>query len=69
MRQFFEVLDDGDLNFYLSVHYKRDGNDIIANQTGYLERVLKRFGMENCKPAVSPMSQGFSLNPDLLPEQ
>eukprot|EP00961_Rhodomonas_salina_P282381 3815704-Rhodomonas_salina.1 len=69
MQQFFKVSDNGDLNFYLGVHYKRDGDDVIANQTGYLERVLKRFGMENCKPAVSPMPQGFSLNPDLLPEQ
>eukprot|EP00961_Rhodomonas_salina_P275072 3716187-Rhodomonas_salina.1 len=64
MRKFFQVSDDGDLNFYLGVHYKRVGDDIIANQTGYLERVLTRFGMAHCKPALSPMPQGFTLDPD-----
>ena len=69
MREFFEVSDDGELKYYLGVHYQRDGGDVIATQTGYIERMLKRYGMENCKPASTPMPQKFTINPDELPER
>eukprot|EP00961_Rhodomonas_salina_P268725 3631492-Rhodomonas_salina.1 len=49
MHGFFEVSDDRDLKYYLGVHYTRDSGDVVANQTGYLERVLKRYGMDKCK--------------------
>eukprot|EP00961_Rhodomonas_salina_P086893 1168706-Rhodomonas_salina.1 len=43
------VSDDGDLKYYLGVHYTRDCGYVIANQTGYLQRVLKRYWMDKCK--------------------
>eukprot|EP00961_Rhodomonas_salina_P183629 2478559-Rhodomonas_salina.1 len=49
MRGHFEVSDEGELKYYLGVHYQRVDSDLIASQSGYLERVLKRYGMENCK--------------------
>eukprot|EP00961_Rhodomonas_salina_P130479 1756614-Rhodomonas_salina.1 len=67
MRGHFEVSDDGELKYYLGVHYQRVEGDLIASQSGYLERVLKRYSMENCKGAPTPMPQGFSINPDELP--
>eukprot|EP00961_Rhodomonas_salina_P251986 3406538-Rhodomonas_salina.1 len=51
MQGFFEVSDDCDLRWYLGVNYVRQGGDLIATQTAYLDRVLERYGMTNCKPA------------------
>eukprot|EP00961_Rhodomonas_salina_P262214 3543703-Rhodomonas_salina.1 len=64
-----DVSDDWDLKYYLGVHYTRDGGDVIANQMGYLERVLKRYGMDKCKYAASPMPQKFEIDADKLPER
>eukprot|EP00961_Rhodomonas_salina_P288361 3896625-Rhodomonas_salina.1 len=69
MSGFFEVSDYGDLKYYLGVHYTRDGGNVIANQTGYLERVLKRYCMDKCKYAASQMPQKFEIDADKLPER
>eukprot|EP00961_Rhodomonas_salina_P151306 2036860-Rhodomonas_salina.2 len=70
MNKSFEVTDDCDLKYYLGVHYTRDANgDLIASQSGYLERVLARFGMTKCKHAISLMQQKFSIDPDNLPAE
>eukprot|EP00961_Rhodomonas_salina_P203842 2750502-Rhodomonas_salina.1 len=68
MRGFFEVSDDGDLRWYLGVNYVLQGGDLIAMQTAYLDRVLERYGMTDCKPAQSPMPKNFAIDPDTLPE-
>eukprot|EP00961_Rhodomonas_salina_P206231 2783921-Rhodomonas_salina.3 len=54
-----DVSDYGNLKYYLGVHYTSSSGDLIATQTGYLERVLKRYGMDTCKHAASPMPQKF----------
>eukprot|EP00961_Rhodomonas_salina_P091400 1230789-Rhodomonas_salina.1 len=69
MHGFFKVSDDGDLKYYLGVHYTSNCGDLIATQTGYLERVLKRYGMDKCKHAASPMPQKFEVDADTLPER
>ena len=54
------MTDHGSISYILgmSVWRDRDNNILTIDQSGYLETVLKRFGMENCKPVGTPMEVG-----------
>ena len=56
----FEMTDNGDIDFILGMFIWRDrANHVLTiDQTRYLENILKRFGMENCKPVGTPMEVG-----------
>ena len=62
----FEMKDLGDASFVLGIQIQRDHSQGILglSQKSYIEKVLKRFGMHDCKPGDTPVSKGdkFSLN-------
>ena len=62
----FEMKDLGNASFVLGIqiHWNRDRCILGLSQKTYIEKVLKRFGMQNCKPGDTPISKGdkFSLN-------
>ena len=62
----FEMKDLGNASFVLGIqiHRNRDRCILGLSQKTYIEKVLKRFGMQNCKPGDTPISKGdkFSLN-------
>lgn len=44
------------VSYYLGMEVEvREGGDIRIHQTSYVKKILKRFGMENCKPVSTPM--------------
>jgi hypothetical protein len=47
----FEMSDLGELHFFLGVHFERDrrSRTITMHQRSYIESVLERFGMADCK--------------------
>ena len=45
----------------MKVH--RDGSKINLDQCTYLETVLERCGMQNCKSAATPLPAGYMLEP------
>ena len=61
----FEMKDLGEASFVLGIQIHRDRSRGILglSQKGYIEKVLQRFGMQNCKPHDTPVSKGdkFSL--------
>ena len=61
----FEMKDHGDTSFVLGIQIYRDHSRGILglSQKRYMDKVLKRFGMQDCKPGDTPMSKGdkFSL--------
>lgn len=61
----FEMKDLGDANFVLGIQISRDRSRGILglSQRNYIERVLKRYGMHDCKPLETPVAKGdkFSL--------
>jgi len=67
MNDFFTVSDDGQLNWYLGVNYERHGDDILAKQTGYVDRCLERFKLTDAIPALTPMEAGFTIHESELP--
>ena len=62
----FEMKDLGDASFVLGIQIHRDRSWGILglSQKIYIEKVLKRYGMQNCKPRDTPVAKGdkFSLN-------
>lgn len=62
----FEMKDLGEASFVLGIQIQRDRSRGILglSQKRYIEKILERFGMKNCKPGDTPISKGdkFSLN-------
>ena len=59
----FQMEDEGELHFCLGMSIKRDRNQgtLTIDQKAYLESVLRRFGMADCKPVSTPMEAGKSF--------
>jgi hypothetical protein len=51
----FTMTCDGEAHWYLSVKYTRDPSGAVsASQELYIDKILKRWGMEFCKPLPTP---------------
>lgn len=59
----YEMSDLGELHFCLGVEFVRDrvSRTISMNQSKYVMDVLKRFGMEDCKPVGTPLDVNSRL--------
>jgi len=62
LREHFNLTDDGDLEWFLGVAYRRlpDGS-IEANQTAYIEKCLKKFHLEEIAEKSTPMATTLVL--------
>jgi len=56
----FEMEDQGDVHYCLGISIKRDREEkvLTIDQKAYLEGVLKRFKMSDCKPVSTPLEAG-----------
>ena len=50
------------MNFFLGLQIVQNKEGIFISQTKYLKDLLKRFGLENCKPVATPMVTGHNLS-------
>ena len=59
----FRVKDLGELHYFLGVNVRQNfkTGKIWIGQSSYAQAVLKKFGMENCKPAATPVATGTKL--------
>lgn len=59
----FDIKDLGEVHFFLGVHIERDRATctIILDQHKYIEEVLERFGMADCKPIGTPLDAKTQL--------
>lgn len=53
--QAFEIRDMGPLKFCLGIDFNQKNGVISMGQKGYIQKLLKRFDMENCKQISTPM--------------
>ena len=72
LSEHFEMDDRGEIHYILGMSISRDrANHLLTiDQKGYLQNVLIRFGMENCKPVstpVDPDAKFISLSKDEKP--
>ncbi|KAK3719576.1 hypothetical protein QZH41_006798 [Actinostola sp. cb2023] len=57
----FEVKDMGELKYFLGVQVIQEDGKVWIGQPTYTENILKKFGMENCKPVSTPVDPNFKL--------
>ena len=55
----FKMSDLGELKWFLGAEYKRSKNSIKTNQTRYIQKILSRFKMSDCKPKPTPCVLGI----------
>eukprot|EP00250_Pteridium_aquilinum_P010876 c19689_g3_i1 orf=64-1296(+) len=58
----FEMSDLGHLHHYLGIQFKQCDGGIALCQTKYIETLLRRFSLEDCKPIATPMETGLKLS-------
>ncbi|KAG7303823.1 hypothetical protein JYU34_010719 [Plutella xylostella] len=57
----FEMKDLGEVHQFLGMRVAKNSEGIFLDQTMYIEKILERFGMQDCKPAVTPMETKHKL--------
>ncbi|GJV48937.1 retrovirus-related pol polyprotein from transposon TNT 1-94 [Tanacetum coccineum] len=60
----FEISMMGELNFFLGLQIKQLEDGIFFNQSKYIKKMLKKFGLEDSKPIKTPMSSETKLTRD-----
>nr|GEV49747.1 copia protein [Tanacetum cinerariifolium] len=60
----FEMSMMGGLNFFLGLQIKQLEDGIFFNQSKYIKKMLKKFGLEDSKPIKTPMSSETKLTRD-----
>ena len=65
----FEMKDMGPANYVLGIRISRDRDSklIYLDQKNYLEKVLKKFKMEDCRPVSTSVSKETILNKSICP--
>ena len=56
------MTDLGTLHYYLGDEVTQHPNNIFLSQTKYATDLLKKFGMEECKPSFTPMEQNLKMS-------
>ena len=72
--QKWECQDLGDVTEFLRMSITKESSKVHIDQHAYLETVLQRCGMQDCKSAATPLpagympqpvSEGTTINPEL----
>ena len=58
----FEMSYLGHLHHYLGIQFKQCDGGIALCQTKYIEILLRRLSLEDCKPIATPMEIGLKLS-------
>jgi hypothetical protein len=61
MQNEFEMSFLGELTFFLGLQIYQHDTCIFISQTKYIKEMIKRFGMEDCKPVSTPMQTSCKL--------
>jgi hypothetical protein len=64
MQNEFEMLLLGELSFFLGHQIRQNNQGIFIYQTKYIKEMIKRFGMEDCKPVITTMQTSCKLSKD-----
>eukprot|EP00253_Pinus_taeda_P018881 PITA_18881 len=62
MKEEFEMTDMGLLRYFLGIEVDQNENGIFISQTKYVNEVLGRFNMQECKAAITPTVMGLKLS-------
>ena len=62
--------DFGEVHYCLGLQVirNRENKTIHLSQQKYIENILERFNMKNCKPSFTPMEAYVKLSRDMCPQ-
>ena len=52
--------DLGQISSFLGIDFSYENGNIAMNQTTYLNKLLNRFDMQNCKPKYTPCDMNIN---------
>jgi hypothetical protein len=61
MHNEFEMSLLRELSFFIGLQIHQSNQGIFISQSKYIKEMLKRFGMEDCKPVTTPMQPSCKL--------
>ena len=64
MKGEFEMSMMGELSFFLGLQVKKTKDGIFLSQSKYCKEILKKFEMESCKEASTPMPSSCYMDAD-----
>ena len=67
MQKEFEMSMMGELNFFLGLQVKQKKHGTFLCQTKCGTKLIKKFSMEKCKEASTPMATSTNLDSDETP--
>ena len=50
----FKITECGPLEWFLGMHVVQSAHEVIVYQSVYVKSVLRKYGMEDCRPAKTP---------------
>jgi len=62
----FEMSMMGDISFFLELQVKQSKDGIFLSQSKYCKEILKKFKMESCKEANTPMASSCYMDADVV---
>ena len=62
MKKKFEMSAMGELSFFLGLQVEQKKDGILIHQSKYVNDILSRFKMDDCKPISTPMETRVSLS-------
>ena len=54
----------GEMNYFLGLQVEQSESGILNHQTKYVADILKRFQMDDAKPATTPLQVNHGINLD-----
>lgn len=69
MQQIFEMTDLGEMAYFLGMEVQQKEKEVFICQTKYAKEILKKFRMDECKIANTPMGKNVKLNKDDVAEK
>ena len=67
LSQEFKMKDIGPAKYVLGIRVSRSKNQIALDQENYVEAILNRFQMSDCKPVSTPMNTSEKLTREMCP--
>ena len=57
----FDIVDKGELSYYLGIQVERSSRKIEIHQQKYIDELCKKFNLIECKPRYTPLDPGMKL--------
>uniref|UniRef100_A0A5S6R3H6 choline-phosphate cytidylyltransferase n=1 Tax=Trichuris muris TaxID=70415 RepID=A0A5S6R3H6_TRIMR len=64
----YDIHDLGELNYILGVKVRTEANELRISQSAYIDMMLRKFKMDQCKPALTPLDPSTELSVSNCPK-